>query len=62
MAAVEDSLAQSDQPVMELFKEDGEPVMGRAYHSNLLWALETLAWSTAYVSRAGRDPRAPCGA
>ena len=43
MAAVEDSLAQPDQPVMELFKEDGGPVMGRAYHSNLLWALETLA-------------------
>ena len=52
MTAVEDSLAQPDQPVMELFKEDGGPVMGRAYHSNLLWALETLAWSTDYLSRA----------
>jgi transcriptional regulator with XRE-family HTH domain len=52
MAAVEESLAEPHQPVMELFKEDAGPVMGRAYHSNLLWALETLAWSTNYVSRA----------
>lgn len=52
MAAVEDSLATPGQPVMELFKEDSGPVMGRAYHSNLLWALETLAWSTNYLSRA----------
>ena len=52
MAAVEDSLAEPNQPVMELFKEDAGPVMGRAYHSNLLWALETLAWSTDHLSRA----------
>ena len=52
MTAVEDSLAEPDQPVMELFKEDAGPVMGRAYHSNLLWALETLAWSTSHLSRA----------
>ncbi len=52
MAAVEDSLTQPDQPIMELFKEDGGPIMGSAYHSNLLWALETLAWSTSYLSRA----------
>ena len=52
MTAVEDSLNHPEQPVMELFKEDAGPVMGRAYHSNLLWALETLAWSTDYLSRA----------
>jgi transcriptional regulator with XRE-family HTH domain len=52
MTAVEDSLNHPDQPVMELFKEDAGPVMGRAYHSNLLWALETLALSTDYLSRA----------
>ncbi|WP_263350006.1 helix-turn-helix domain-containing protein [Acidicapsa acidisoli] len=52
MAEVEDSLAEPDQPVMELFKEDAGPLMGRAYHSNLLWALETLAWSTKYLARA----------
>jgi transcriptional regulator with XRE-family HTH domain len=52
MKAVEDSLTEPDQPVMELFKEDAGPVMGRAYHSNLLWALETLAWSTDHLYRA----------
>lgn len=52
MTAVEDSLAEPDQPVMELFKEDAGPVTGRAYHSNLLWALETLAWSTDHLARA----------
>lgn len=51
MTAIEDSLDHPHQPVMELFKEDAGPVMGRAYHSNLLWALETLAWSTKYLSR-----------
>ena len=54
MTAIEDSLEHSDQPVMVLFKEDEGPVMGRAYHSNLLWALETLAWSTTYLSRAAQ--------
>jgi transcriptional regulator with XRE-family HTH domain len=54
MTAIEDSLDHPDQPVMELFKEDEGPVMGRAYHSNLLWALETLAWSTKYLSRAAQ--------
>ncbi len=52
MTALEDSLNEPDQPIMELFKEDAGPVMGRAYHSNLLWALETLAWSTDYLARA----------
>jgi len=54
MTAIEDSLERPDQPVMELFKEDAGPVMGRAYHSNLLWALETLSWSTTYLSRAAQ--------
>jgi transcriptional regulator with XRE-family HTH domain len=51
MSAVENSLEQTDPPVLELFKEDAGPVMGRAYHANLLWALETLAWSTDYLAR-----------
>jgi transcriptional regulator with XRE-family HTH domain len=52
MTAVESSLEQSDRPILELFKEDAGPVMGRAYHANLLWALETLAWSTDYLARS----------
>jgi transcriptional regulator with XRE-family HTH domain len=52
MSAVESSLDQPDRPVLELFREDAGPMMGRAYHANLLWALETLAWSTDYLARA----------
>ena len=51
MSAVEESLSREEKPVMVLFKEDGGPLFGRAYHSNLLWALETLAWSPEYLSR-----------
>jgi transcriptional regulator with XRE-family HTH domain len=52
MNAIEESLSRNDQPIMGLFKEDSGPLMGHAYHSNLLWALETLAWSPDYLSRA----------
>jgi transcriptional regulator with XRE-family HTH domain len=51
MNAIDESLSRADQPVMVLFKEDAGPLMGRAYHSHLLWALETLAWSPDYLSR-----------
>lgn len=54
MSAVENSLDQSEPPVLELFKEDAGPIMGRAYHANLLWALETLAWSTDYLARVSQ--------
>jgi hypothetical protein len=38
---------------MALFKEDGG-LMGGEHHSNLLWALEILAWSPQYIARACR--------
>jgi len=54
LTAVEQSLGLKDMPIMSLFQEDGGPLpfMGGANHSNLLWALETLAWSPRYLSRA----------
>ena len=52
MSAIEESLSRENPPVMVLFKEDEGPLFGHAYHSNLLWALETLAWSPEYLSRA----------
>ncbi|HUN86138.1 MAG TPA: helix-turn-helix domain-containing protein [Terracidiphilus sp.] len=52
MSAIEDSLSKEGQPIMVLFKEDEGPAFGHAYHSHLLWALETLAWSPDYLSRA----------
>ena len=51
--AVDQSLARPDRPIMALFKEDGG-LMGGAHHSNLLWALEILAWSPQYIARACR--------
>jgi hypothetical protein len=50
MDAVEDSLAQNDPPIMALFV-DGNGIFGTAYHANLLWALEILAWSQLPGSR-----------
>lgn len=51
LGAVEKSLGHSSAPIMTLFQEDGGPLMGRANHSDLLWALETLAWNPQYLSR-----------
>ena len=48
--AVDTSLAKGDRPVMALFIEDGGP-FGAANHSNLLWALETLAWNPNYFAQ-----------
>jgi hypothetical protein len=48
MSAVEDSLAKNDAPILKLFAEDGG-TFGAAYHADLLWALETLAWSPDYL-------------
>lgn len=50
LEAVDESLTSSEPPVMALFKEDGG-FMGGAYHSELLWALEALAWSPQYLPR-----------
>jgi len=63
LQAVDESLLQNDPPIMALFAEDGG-TFGTAYHTGLLWALETLAWSPRYLSQvavllarlAQRDP------
>ena len=48
---VEDSLAKNDPPIIALFKEDEGGLFGRSYHAELLWALETLAWSKDYLGK-----------
>jgi len=50
LCAVSDSLLRSDAPIIELFKEDGG-LVGGAHHSDLLWALEGLAWDPQYLPR-----------
>ncbi|WP_421735721.1 hypothetical protein [Cellulomonas sp.] len=50
--ALDESLRVSPPPVMELFDEADDAFGGsRSAHSSLLWALETLAFSAAHVSR-----------
>ena len=51
LTAIETSLDSNSQSVMELFMES-EGLFGRAHHVQLLWALEMLAWSPRYISRA----------
>ncbi|MBU4593231.1 MAG: hypothetical protein KUA36_16490 [Desulfomicrobium sp.] len=49
LAALGHSLAQDDPPVMKMFTEVG--FMGASTHTNLLWALETLAWFPEHFGR-----------
>lgn len=51
LSAIEDSLDQSDPPIRALFGTDGGDAFGAEHLSDLLWALETLAWSPDLVSR-----------
>lgn len=51
--AVEKSLLQPDPAVMALFNETDDGFgQQRSYHSPLLWALETLAFSPVHLARA----------
>jgi hypothetical protein len=49
--ALEDSLDQSDPPVRALFGHDEGGVFGAEHLSDLLWALESLAWSPELLNR-----------
>ena len=62
--AVEKALKYEPCPFDMLFAQEGNGIMGRNYTTGLLWALETLAWDTNYLTRvivilgelASRDP------
>ena len=62
--AVENALNQSPCPFDELFSQEGASVTGSNYMTDLLWALETLAWDAEHLVRvcvilgalAARDP------
>ena len=51
LSAIEDSLDQNDPPIRALFGTDDGGVFGTEHLSDLLWALETLAWSPELLSR-----------
>lgn len=50
--AVQASLAKPDRPVTRLIDETSSPsALGRCWHADLLWALETLAWAPQNLLR-----------
>jgi len=49
---VEKDLSADDPQILALLEEEGEH--GGCLHADLLWALETLAWSAAHVGRVAR--------
>jgi hypothetical protein len=53
LTAVEHDLASSDPQVLELLRQEIPPsaLGGAAYHSGLLWALETAAWPRESLPR-----------
>ena len=54
LKAVEHDLRAPTPHLVELFRQELPPATlgGGAYHSGLLWALETLAWSKEHMPRA----------
>ena len=51
LTAVEDSLDQNDPPIGALFGHDEGGVFGAEHLSDLLWAMESLAWSPERMPR-----------
>ena len=51
LSAIEDSLDQNDPPIGALFGHDQGGVFGTEHLSDLMWALEFLAWSPDWMPR-----------
>lgn len=51
LTAIEDSLDQTDPPIGALFGHDEDGMAGAEHLSDLMWALESLAWSPEWMSR-----------
>lgn len=51
LAAVEDSLSQREPAIHRLLTESSSGMFGSCWHSGLLWALESLAWSPRRMLR-----------
>ncbi len=54
LEAIENSLDQNDPPIRALFGTDEGGVFGEEHLSDLLWALESLAWSPELLPRVSR--------
>jgi transcriptional regulator with XRE-family HTH domain len=51
LGAIEDSLDQNDPPIRVLYGTDEGGIFGAEHLSDLLWALESLAWSPELLPR-----------
>lgn len=54
MDALQDALDVSPSPLLVLFRQDKDALFGGEHLSDLMWALETLAWSPEYFVRVTR--------
>lgn len=54
LSAIEDSLDQTDPPIRSLLRVDGEGAFATEHISDLLWALESLAWSAELMPGVSR--------
>lgn len=55
LASVERSLESNERAILTLFKVDGDGFFGTRHHyTDLLWALELLAWSPDYLPQVTR--------
>jgi hypothetical protein len=55
LSAVEDSLDQNDPPILSLFGHDEGGLFGAEHLSDLMWAMESLAWSPGLLPRVTLD-------
>jgi DNA-binding XRE family transcriptional regulator len=51
LEAIEFSLQQKEPPITALFGRDNSPTLEVEHLADLLWALESLAWSIDYLAR-----------
>lgn len=51
LTAIEDSLDQKEPPIGALFGHDDGGIFGTEHLSDLMWALESLAWSPNWMPR-----------
>ena len=54
LAAVEHALDADPSPFVSLFTQNDGTIFSGAPHASLLWALESLAWSSDHFSRVAR--------
>lgn len=52
MNAVEETITKNPDTLKQLMKDNDEGLFGECHHAGLLWALEEIAWSSEYFSRA----------